>query len=396
MVLNKVTVTLSAILLHLAIGSVYAWSVLTKPIMENNSWTFEEVATVFGLTIAVLGFSAAFLGPKVRQWGPKKSCLLSTLFFVLGLLLSSVAISLGSLVLLYFSYGVLVGIGTGIAYLTPIPILMTWYPDNRGLATGLVVSGFGLSGLLAGYGYYFLIYTVGLSDTFTIVALVSLLFMLPSVFLLRDNSSKVPVNFDNTEHHREVYLKSISFRLLWVVFFINIFVGVAALSALAPLLVDMFHVSAFDAANFVAIAALVNGISRCAWSSLSDFIGRPLTFVMMVFLEAAALSILVLGEAYYAYYTCLLILISCYGGMFATMPGYLADLWGTVNLSECLGLMLTAWGVAGFLGPKVLAYCYYWTSDYDIFFIVGTALMVLNFGLTIYLSERNLLKNLKH
>ena len=389
-------VTIAAVLLHLAIGSVYAWSVLTLPIMENNGWSFEEVATVFGLTIATLGFSAAFLGPKVRQWGARTSCFISIMFFVIGLVLSSVAISVNSIVLLYIAYGLLVGIGTGIAYLVPIPVLMTWYPENRGLATGLVVSGFGLSGLLAGYGYYYLIGTVGLEHTFMAVAIVSVLLMLPSVILLRANPANVSANLNDISHDYRAYLKSPSFRVLWVVFFINIFIGVAALSALAPILVNMFSVSAFEAANFVAIAAVVNGLSRLIWSSLSDFIGRPLTFVLMVFLEAAALGVLVFGEAYYAYYTCLLILISCYGGMFATMPGYLADLWGTVNLSDCLGLMLTAWGVAGFFGPKTLAYCYYWTNDYDTFFIVGTILMVVNFGLTVYLSERNLLKNLKH
>lgn len=396
MVYRRLLALFSAIMLHLAIGSVYAWSVLTMPIIDKTQWTFAQVATVFGLTIATLGFSAAFLGDKVRQWGAKKSCLISAVLFFSGLVFSSMAIWAKNIYLLYIAYGIVVGIGTGIAYLTPIPILMTWYPNNKGFATGLVVSGFGLSGLLAGYGYHYLINRpdIGLDFTPAVVGVISLLMMSPSIFFLRPNPEAKGKLIDSKKKKINKFdvLKKKDFRLLWIIFFLNIFVGIAALSVMSPMLTDMFKISSFEAAKFVSLIAIVNGFSRCLWSTISDSLGRPLTFVMMVFLETSAMLAMACSNDYNTCRVCLIVLISGYGGMFATMPGYLADLFGVEKLPDVLGMMLTAWGIAGFFGPKVIALCLDMTGQYNQFFVIAAVMMAINLVLSILMSNRNILK----
>lgn len=395
--LNSITkaavVTISAVLLHLGVGSVYAWSVLVRPIMEQTGWTFSSIAMVFSITILFLGFTAAFFGKKVREAGARKSCLVSLALFLVGILLSGLAISIGNIYLLYMSYGVLVGIATGIAYLVPIPILMTWFPRNKGFATGIVVMGFGLSSTFAAIGYDYLIRTYVVSCAIVAVGIVTCLLIVPSIILLRPNDVEIKEerllasNVSSADA-----IKTGNFKLLWAVFFINIFVGISILSALAPMLIGIFDVSASTAAQFVGFVAIVNGLSRCAWSTLSDYLGRQLTFVMMVGFELLALITMFFYNDYVVFQACVLILISCYGGMFATMPGYLADLFGAEKLADILGIMLAAWGVAGLIGPNVLALIYESTGNYESFFMLSIAMMSVSGFISYRLSENNLLK----
>ena len=390
---NRIIVMISAVLLHLGVGSVYAWSVLVKPIMEQTDWSFSAVAIVFSVTILFLGFTAAFLGRKIRKIGARKSCLISLILFVMGAILSGVAIDVHNIYLLYLSYGVLVGIATGIAYLVPIPILMTWYPKNKGLAAGVVIMGFGLSSTFAAIGYDIIIKSYGVSTAIAAIGLITSLLIIPSVIWLRPNDveEKEERLLESNVSSSDA-IKTKDFKLLWIVFFINIFVGISILSALSPMLVNLFDVSASKAAQFVGVVAIVNGFSRCAWSTLSDYLGRPLTFVMLVGFELSALVAMAFYSNYMLFQVCTLVLISCYGGMFATMPGYLADLFGAEKLADILGIMLAAWGVAGLIGPNVFAFIYEATGGYADFFMISIVMMIISCSMTWELCKNNVLK----
>lgn len=389
--MKKLLAVMSGVLLHLAVGSVYAWSVLTYPIINEVGWSFSDIATVFGCTIATLGFSAALLGKKVKAWGPLKSCRIATVLFLTGMLLTSVSIDFENLILLYIAYGLLVGVGTGIAYLTPIPVLITYYPEKKGTITGLIVMGFGLSSVLASYGYHYFINTIGIDYAIGGAGLIFTLLMLPSCFLLKpqDNTQGIP-DIKSVMNVQKVW-DSQNFRLLWMIFFINIFVGVSIISALAPMLTDLFEVKAQEAATVVAMVAVVNGVSRIFWSYLSDQIGRPLVFLIMIMLELVALCSMIYWYDQSIFIDCVIVIISCYGGMFACMPGYLSDIFGTKNLSTNLGYMLTAWGVAGFIGPKALAFAYEYFGNYGDFFYGATVLMCINLVLTFIESKKTVL-----
>lgn len=390
--MKRTLAVISGVLLHLAVGSVYAWSVLTYPIVSEVGWSFNDIATVFGCTIAALGFSAAMLGKRVKEWGPLKSCRIAVVLFLSGMLLTSVAIDQEILLLLYIAYGLLVGIGTGIAYLTPIPILIAYFPNQKGTITGLIVMGFGLSSVLASYGYHQLISSVGIDYAIGYAGVFFVLLMLPSCFLLRPKEDiQEELGIEKIKQATEV-LHTKSFRLLWIIFFINIFVGVAVISALSPMLINLFNMTILETTAIVAIAGAVNGVSRILWSYISDQIGRPLTFLTMIMLELVALCSMIYWFDKDIFIDCALVLISCYGGMFACMPGYLSDIFGTKKLSAILGYMLTAWAVAGFFGPKALVLSYDLTGGYGHFFYVAAILMCISMCLTFIESEKTVLK----
>lgn len=387
---NKWTTLISAFLLHFAAGSVYAWSVLTYPLINATGWDFTEVATVFGITIFFLGMTTALLGEKVAAWGPIKSCFITIALFLVGSLLSVVAVSHNNLPLLYLAYGILIGIGTGIAYLVPIPILMTHFPNCKGFATGIVVMGFGFSSVVVSYAYQALINSGYLNSAIGIVGICCALLMFPACVYLRPAKTICGPAIET--YHLHDLKNNKTFQYLWLIFVINILVGVALISSLAPMTIDLFNISANEATDLVAIIAIVNGAARIIWSTISDWLGRPLTFLTMILMEFVALISMIYWYDYDIYCLCVITIISCYGGMFATMPGYIADVFGTAHLSKVLGYMLTAWGIAGLLGPKLLTGLYIATNDYSFFFYLAATLMGANIALSYLVSERTMLK----
>ena len=177
---NKWLIVLSAIGIHICIGSVYAWSVLTKPIMQAMGFTLQETTWTFSIAILFLGLSAGFLGSYVEKHGPRRSGLVSTIFFGIGMLGTAFALSQHSLLLMYLFYGVIGGIGLGTGYITPVSTLVKWFPNNRGLATGLAIMGFGFASLIAGPVMQLLIAKYGLINNFIILGCVYMVIMTAS------------------------------------------------------------------------------------------------------------------------------------------------------------------------------------------------------------------------
>lgn len=376
---NRWLIAASAVGIHISIGSVYAWSVYTKPLMAQFGWELKETQFTFSIAIFFLGLSAAFLGHYLEKHGPRKSGLLSAIFFGLGIAGSGLAIKLGSLPLLYLCYGVLGGIGLGIGYITPVSSLVKWFPDRRGLATGLAIMGFGFAALISSPIIVALIEAVGIANTFFIMG--SSYFVIifassrylsappkgwvPKGYDAGATTSKKIIREDLSQSTANEAVKTRRFWYLWIMLFINITCGIAIISVASPMAQEYAGMTVVAAATMVGIMGLFNGGGRIGWASFSDLIGRPNMYTVFFSLQIVAYFLLPSITSAIAFQAVIFIIMSCYGGGFATIPAYIGDMFGTKQLGAIHGYILTAWAAAGVAGPLFAAWTRSVTNSYN-------------------------------
>jgi len=391
---NRWLIALSAVGIHISIGSVYAWSVLTRPIMQELGWSLSETTWAFSVAILFLGFSAGFLGKYVEKYGPKKSGLVSMAFFGAGMFGTALALQLGSLPLLYLFYGVIGGIGLGVGYITPVSTLVKYFPEHRGFATGLAIMGFGFAALIAGPVMQQLTAQFGLVENFLILGTVYMVLIGASSLYLKPPAKKatavaagaarVPVASLGATASEA--MKTWQFRALWWVFFVNITCGIGLLAVASPMAQEVVGMDAAQAASMVGIIGLLNGGGRIAWSTLSDYIGRGFAYMLFFLIEVAAFALLSGTTDAFLFQALVLAIISCYGGGFSCMPAYLSDLFGTRELSAIHGRILTAWGCAGVVGPTLVALFREYTQGYTTILLFFAGLFVVNFAVATVLK----------
>lgn len=399
---NRWLIALAAIGIHISIGSVYAWSVLTRPIMAAMGWSLKETTWTFSLAILFLGLSAGLLGSFAEKIGPKKSGLLSTLFFGIGMLGTAYALKQSSLTLLYIFYGVIGGVGLGVGYITPVSTLVKYFPHNRGFATGLAIMGFGFAALIAGPLMQYLTAAYSLVQTFQILGVAYIIIMtLSSLYLKPPTTATTTTVADSkdgakTETPKKTIfnrgmnaheaMKTWQFSALWWIFFINITCGIGLLAVASPMAQEIVGMNATEAASMVGIIGLLNGLGRIGWSTISDYIGRPFTYMLFFLIEI--LAFFALGHTSNSFFFQFLVfaIITCYGGGFACMPAYLSDLFGTKALSAIHGRVLTAWGFAGIAGPMLVSFLRESTNSYSGPLFVFSALFVLNLAVAVALK----------
>ncbi len=394
---NRWLIALSAIGIHICIGSVYAWSVLTKPIMSEMGFSLKSTQWTFSLAILFLGLSAAFLGGFVEKKGPRKSGLLSACLFGTGMLGTGLALYLHSLPLMYLFYGVIGGMGLGIGYITPVSTLVKWFPDRRGFATGLAIMGFGFASLLAGPIMQRLMESYGLVLTFVILGIVYLTIMVAaSLYLAPPQSAEASVTnasvleTTNSVNHftaKEV-LRTWQFYALWCIFFINITCGIGLLSVASPMAQDVAKMSPAAAAAMVGMIGLLNGFGRIAWASISDYIGRGATYIAFFAIEIIAFYTLSTVTNALAFQLLVFLIITCYGGGFAAMPAYLSDCFGTKELSAIHGKILTAWAAAGVVGPLLVAWIRETTNSYTTTLHIFSICFIFSLLIAVYLKVK--------
>jgi MFS transporter, OFA family, oxalate/formate antiporter len=375
---NRWGVAVAGVVMQLLLGTVYAWSVFKRPFMASHGWSNEQVGMAFTLVILFIGVAAAIGGKFVDKAGARKVATLAAILFGLGTILAGVADKIGSLSLLYIGYGVIGGIGNGLGYVTPICVLVRWFPDKRGFITGLAVMGFGFGAAIMGQIAPFLIPKtamvagmlqitepgLGLATTFYIFGGVFLVVLLIAAQFLNNpptdwtpcvsgqsNTAAIPkvasVDFYGA-------LKMPQFYTLWIILFINITAGIALISNLSPLAQDACGISVIAAGTVIFITSLFNGLGRIFWSSLSDKLGRKGVFMLILgtqvplFFLLPSISNVVLFTIVACY------ILACYGGGFATMPAYAADTFGTKNIGSIYGKILLAWAAAGVVGPILM------------------------------------------
>ena len=398
---NKWLIVLSAIGIHICIGSVYAWSVLTKPIMQAMGFTLQETTWTFSIAILFLGLSAGFLGSYVEKHGPRRSGLVSTVFFGIGMLGTAFALSQHSLLLMYLFYGVIGGIGLGTGYITPVSTLVKWFPNNRGLATGLAIMGFGFASLIAGPVMQLLIAKYGLINNFIILGCVYMVIMtasslyleppkVPAVTEVKAKLASLPEN-NQAQYTVNEAMKTWHFYALWWIFFTNITCGIGLLAVASPMAQEVIQMTPLAAASVVGIIGLLNGLGRIVWSTISDYIGRRNTYIMFFLLEIIAFYMLASVTDSFLFQALIFLIITCYGGGFSCMPAYLSDLFGTKQLSAIHGRILTAWGLAGIAGPLLLSWIKETTNSYSItlYFFSGCFVISLLIAVILKLKTQN-------
>lgn len=383
---NRWLIALSAIGIHICIGSVYAWSVLTKPIMQAMGFTLKETTWTFSIAILFLGLSAGFLGDYVEKYGPRKSGLTSTCFFGLGMFGTALALHLNSLPLFYLFYGVIGGIGLGTGYITPVSTLVKWFPNNRGFATGLAIMGFGFASLIAGPLMQILVAKYGLVQNFIILGCVYMVIMAASALYLEppkaSNGGPSGINvksiLPDTQFTAKEARKTWQFNALWWIFFTNITCGIGLLAVASPMAQEVVKMTPMAAASMVGIIGLINGLGRIFWSTISDYLGRSTVYVVFFLIQIFAFYALAETSSAFIFQLIVFVIISCYGGGFSCMPAFLSDLFGTKELSAIHGKILTAWGMAGIAGPLLLSWIRETTNSYSITLYFFSACFVVS------------------
>ncbi|GAB4548927.1 MAG: OFA family MFS transporter [Phycisphaerales bacterium] len=402
---NRWLVALSGVGIHISIGSVYAYSVMTLPLNEALGWQNSDITLAFSVAIVCLGLAAAFLGHFVERHGPRVAGLLAAACYGLGTIGAGVAVSVGWLPLFVATYGVLGGIGLGVGYITPVSTLVKWFPDKRGLATGMAIMGFGFSAMIFGPVMQRLFDTVGPAPTFFILGVVYLVVIAGSALYIapppkgwmpahlrddgpgEDTGTQRPKSRTRNRHDlaqltANQALRTRRFYFMWLMLFINITCGIALIAVASPMAQEMVGMSAAAAAAMVGLMGLFNGLGRIGWASLSDFIGRPATYAAFFVLQFVAFLLLTRSPSPWEFQALVLLILTCYGGGFASVPAFLGDLFGTKQLGAVHGYTLTAWAVAGLTGPTIVTRVQEVTGDYATTLYIFAGLFALALFIT--------------
>jgi MFS family permease len=376
----------SALVVHLCIGQVYAFSTFNLPLTKliglshsaPGDWDLKQVGWIFSIAIVFLGSSAAVFGRWVERVGPRKSMFTAALCFGGGFLVSAFGIHLHQLWLIYLGYGALGGCGLGIGYISPVSTLIKWFPDRPGMATGMAIMGFGGGALVAAplsvmlMEHFKTATSNGVLETFVTMGVIYFMYMMIGVYSVRVPAPDwkpagwvAPARPKELVTHANVAVDAASrtpqFWLLWMVLCMNVTAGIGVLGQASPMIQEIFtgRVSPAVAASFVGLISLFNMVGRFFWASTSDYIGRRNTY-MIFFLLGIVLycSVPTLGHlgSIPLFVAAFCIILSMYGGGFATVPAYLRDMFGTYQVGAIHGRLLTAWSVAGVLGPVLVNY----------------------------------------
>jgi OFA family oxalate/formate antiporter-like MFS transporter len=361
---NRWVIAIAGVFLQIALGAVYAWSVFRVPLAKQFGWSISEVTLTFTISIFVLGFAAFFGGLWLNRKGPRVVALTGGALYGLGVFLASFSHDLWWL---YLSYGVIGGIGLGLGYIVPVAVLVKWFPDRRGLITGIAVGGFGAGALITAPVATRLIQSVGVLSTFAYLGIAYLIVtVVTGLFMQNPPDGWKPVGWTPTTNqtsHRagrdftlSEALKTWQWYALWLLLFLNTCAGISIISQEAPLFQEETGVTAAIAASMVGLASIGNAVGRVFWAWVSDLITRSATFFVMF--VAQILLFWFLPNIATAWFLTIVtfVVLMCYGGGFGTMPAFTADYFGPKNVGPIYGLMLTAWGFASVFGPLLIAH----------------------------------------
>ncbi|MEH7253508.1 OFA family MFS transporter [Neobacillus niacini] len=415
---NRWLIALSAVGIHISIGSVYAWSVFTNPLQQEMGWGLKQISFTFSLAILFLGLSAAFLGHFVEKFGPRAAGTLSALFFGVGIAGAGLAIQLESLLLLYLFYGMIAGIGLGVGYITPVSTLVKWFPDRRGLATGLAIMGFGFASLISSPIMNYLIENYGISNTFYILgASYFIIIFCSAQYLAPPKAGWVPKGLeaagkksggmklkeDLQQLTANEAVRTRQFWALWIMLFINITCGIAILSVASPMAQELVGMSAAGAAAMVGIMGLFNGGGRIVWATISDYIGRPNVYTLFFAFQIVAFFMLPNITVGILFSIIVYMIMTCYGGGFASIPAYIGDLFGTKQLGAIHGYILTAWAAAGLAGPIFVSLVRETTGSYQGTLVIFSGIFIIALAVSLLIrldikklrtmSENRMIKN---
>lgn len=354
--------------MHICIGSVYSWSTFNRPfqaLMPDAPEWFRPPYTTYSTALVILGLSAAFGGPWVERRGPRVAATAAAILFGCGLLIGGIGLALRQSILVFLGMGVIGGMGCGLGYISPVSTLVKWFPDRRGMATGMAIMGFGGGAALASPLNVRFMNALGVpAAVMTLAASYFVLMMIGARILRRPPEGWKPAGWNPEEKNsgqksvtRNAALRTVQFYLLWGILFINVTAGIGILAQASPIVQDIFGRTPEDAATFVLLLSIFNLIGRFFWASSSDYLGRRNTYAIF-FIVQIALFLLIPNLAgrgdWVLFQASLFVVVSMYGGGFATIPAFLADLFGSDNVGAIHGAVLTAWSAAAIAGPVIV------------------------------------------
>ena len=394
---NRWLVPPAALAIHLCIGMAYGFSVfwlplsralgVTTPIACPNltlaaalfttgcDWRVSDLGWIYTLFFVFLGSSAALWGGWLERSGPRKAGVVSAICWCGGIVIAALGVIVHQLWIMWLGAGVLGGIGLGLGYISPVSTLIKWFPDRRGMATGMAIMGFG-GGAMIGAPLADRLMThfrsptsVGVWQTFLVLAGIYVVSMMAGAFAYRvppagwqPEQARQPDEARRAKsgsvHLRDAH-KTKQFWLIWAVLCLNVSAGIGVIGMASPMLQEIFGASAASAAGFTGLISLFNIGGRFFWASLSDRIGRKATYYTFFILGIALYTLApsaARGGSQALFVLSICIIVSMYGGGFATIPAYLADIFGTQFVGAIHGRLLTAWSTAGIIGPVVVNY----------------------------------------
>lgn len=372
------------VILLMSLGSVYAWSYFTKPIIEQFHWSTMQVSLVFSLAVAGLGFAALYTGPLVSKLGSRYLMRRATYFFVSGYVIAVLGLYLGSGVIgsidtpwvswlsysiLALGYGVIGGIGLGTGYVTAVTTVAGWFHDKKGFATGVIVMGFGLGALFMSKVFAPLAMHITANNialTFLVIAGVYAIIMAISCKFIYSPHAANVVNKIATVAETYKHCKTTKIKL-WLLCFLYSVAGLGVISLMSPLMQDLLHNDnallnaeelAIAGGTLIAAASIGNSVGRLFWAWLSDIVGRITAFVLLLTTAAIAFIVLPYITSPIIFGILISYSIASYGGAFGTIPSLISDLFGPKRMSAIHGLVLSGWATAGLIAPSLFGYLY--------------------------------------
>lgn len=384
----------AALSIHLCIGQIYAYSVFNEPmtrilgvsVSSESDWALTTLGWIFSIALFMLGASAALFGKWLERVGPRKAMFTSAVCFGSGFLVAAFGVYVHNIWIVYFGHGVLGGIGLGLGYISPVSTLIKWFPDRPGLATGMAIMGFGGGAMIASplsvrlMKYFSAVNSVGVAETFVAMGIIYFIVMMYGVFTVRvpqdgwkpqgfePSTIKSNAMITTAQVDADTAIQTPQFWLIFAVLMLNVTAGIGVLGQASVMIQEMFSVdvvgenkavTAAAAAGFVGLLSLFNMIGRFFWSSTSDRIGRKNTYMIFLLLGALLyVAIPTFGnmENTTLFIATFCIIISMYGGGFATVPAYLKDMFGVMQVGAIHGRLLVAWSLAALFGPSLINY----------------------------------------
>lgn len=416
---NRWFIAVMGTLLQLVLGTVYAWSFFQNPISIQFGWSNVQTMWIFSLAILFLGLSAAIGGMILPKYGPRKLATTGALLYGLGYLISAYAMKIHSLPLFYLGFGVIGGIGLGLGYVTPVATIAKWFPDKKGMITGMVVMGFGLGALFMSKLIAPLLLTAtnsNIIEAFFYIAIILVIIGVPAGLSMKNPAKDfIPLGYnpiiknENTpEHESKLTVKksllSTKFLAMWLIFFLNISAGIMFIGLQSPMIQDLLKVQnhnisteelAIAGATLIAISSIFNGIGRFFWGGLSDKIGRIQVFRLILSSQILVFILMIFVSNPWIFGILVCYVLLCYGGGFGAMPSYVLDVFHAKLMPVIYGVMLTAWSIAGIAGPQIGAFIRdYYISSPELIgpqtYLAGIILLSLGLLISLTLTNRSI------
>ena len=407
-------ILVSCVTLQICFGTVYAWSFFQTMLVRQLGWTYMETALAFSLAIFFLGVAAAWAGMALPRLGPRKLAVAGSVLFCGGYVIASFALAAEQMVLFYIGYGVIGGAGIGLGYVTLVATVAKWFPDQKGLATGTVVMGFGVGALLLSklLAPILVVYSEGdLPTVFFGLGIIFAVILLPASLLLSNPPPSLTAPGAAVAHVGEGgsedapardHIKSPEFICMWIVFFCNIAAGISVISFQSSLLQDVWGLAAPTlepgtlaayGATLIAASSVCNGVGRLFWGLLSDRVGRVRVLRILLGSQLVVFGVLMTEQNPWVFSVLVCYVLLCFGGGFATMPSFIMDVFGNRRMSTIYGAILTAWAAAGIIGPLYVGYLKDQYPDRAVTycFLIGILMLGVGYVFTYLLNDDRIL-----